>query len=95
MFELENTELKYIRHLNDIIPNNFIKLIKEHNIITNYLGIVRLLLMIDDINSYLDNYVKYYITDWNITSMEVWDKFIVEYGIPYSYIQKILDEKGL
>lgn len=70
MFELENTELKYIRHLNDIIPNNFIKLIKEHNIITNYLGIVRLLLMIDDINSYLDNYVKYYITDWNIASME-------------------------
>lgn len=95
IFELNNADLNYIGNLNDIIPGDFIELSKKHNIRNNYLSILRLLLIVTDIDSYLDYYAKYYVNDWDITNLEGLNEFLVDYGIPYSYIQNFLDKQGL
>jgi hypothetical protein len=95
IFELNNAGLNYIGDLDNIVPKNFIKLIKEHNININYLGILRLLLIITNLDSYLEYYAQYYINDWDIESMESLNEFLIDYGITYSYIQKFLGKKEM
>lgn len=100
LLELQYAEIDNLSDLERIIPPNFVAKVKTHSLQINYLSLLRILLMISDIDNFLDAYIQTSGDDWNLAGtkdmqpIDGLEGFLQEYGISYNYIYEYLLEKG-
>jgi|GEM_PF-2254545 len=90
LYEVENYGLKTISDLEKIIPLNYIEKVKEFKLKSNYLGTIRIILIVNDSERYVRNYNDFnYRNFWEIENLKSIEHFLNSYNIS---IDKIIAE---
>ena len=93
LYELENYGIKSILDLEVIIPDDYLEVIKSKQMKFNYLGTVRLLLIINDHSKYIDNYNKFnYRNFWGIENIKSAEPLFSHYNISVDKIINLTKE---
>ena len=90
LYEMENYGLKRIDDFDKIIPSDYLNIIKQLNLKLNFLGTIRVIMIINDSKKYTENYLKFkYRNFWDITCLQDMTKLFSKYNIS---IEEVITE---
>lgn len=82
LYEIENYGIKNISDLEKIIPNRYIEAVTKLEVKLNYLGTLRVLLILNDSEKYIKNYNEFnYRNFWEIGNIQSLEPFFDYFNI--------------
>ncbi|MFH7002342.1 hypothetical protein [Flavobacterium bizetiae] len=82
LYEIENYGIKNISDLEKIIPNRYIEAVTKLEVKLNYLGTLRVLLILNDSEKYIKNYNDFnYRNFWEIGNIQSLEPFFDYFNI--------------
>ncbi|MBE0393911.1 hypothetical protein BJQ96_03784 [Flavobacterium sp. PL0002] len=95
LYELEKYGITNISELEKIIPDNYMEAVTELGIKFNYLGTLRVILIINDYKKYISNYNEYeYRNFWEIANIKSVESIFSFYNISVDEITNETRERN-